>query len=526
MSEHELRQSPFKARSASTFGPEFKITEAMTKLEQSTAHLVAGMTKLGDIAKTMANSHHSGMSFFHALMSGPHVRRDINGFWTDFYRAGRRIGFNSSPLSPANLKPLGHLADSITERSRHAFAASSALAANGLKAASPAAFATLEKSWTLWQAKAFGSLVKPASRLVMRLQDGAEWWGHQGQGTKDAIGWGVAGTVAATGATLALGTFTRAVRDCASAARFAAGIFEGMRAAKNVAAVTNGPAAVTAAATTGAAVAKTGAVAGEGTAAVGNVAKTGRFANALGRVGKLATGVGKFSGWMTAGLAAFDMLDNIQGAFGPNKKYSANNFTFGLPLPTDFIAIPLGNARESKMSEDETSGYGGRLRKEGMRNNFGAITALPKQAMFGQQLTDITGYKSDWLNFVDRNGPALPAMVLGQKMNKWASDFEESLGLSRSFGKDGQGGLFSGKGSDTQGTGGPYNMEPQSRLQPAFMAIEDVYRSVTLAALESPLDQKNRMAQDQNDQAMLKELQTANGHLEKLSGMPPAMRTR
>jgi hypothetical protein len=330
------------------------------------------------------------------------------------------------------------------------FFASSIASAGLLKEGSPAAADTTAKSFELMLAK-FGRGANGPAAFLSRNMQSAGNWADRNPELAEMVGKFTLVTAGLTGLAVVVNIMAAAARNASASLTWLAASGRGAAGAQAVA----GAAGSTAGSTAG-----TGAVAAKATGGVAAVGGRSR----LGAVGGLARLAG-------LGLIAFDAADNLQGAFGPNRKYSHRNYS-QIPNNIDMIVNPLANAIKTGSAEDGGSGFFGRYRKESIRNNVGALTDLG----VGQE----TG--------------------VGDRLRQAFSIVEGAMGFTPSFGPRGQlPGKKPGTWEGGEGSEGGFLTSNPSQVRPQFTQIEDVHRQASLSALEDPLDAAIKNVQRQND---------------------------
>lgn len=460
-----------KDRSPNPSDPAFKIVEAVTKLEQSTANLRVSMDKIVSILSRSAGGGgfggHHGMGLSHSLLFWGHFsrhgQRTSENFFRDFFATGRRVGKDFWIMDGGFRGRPGAVAEGFRDRllngTRVTTAASLGLAQKGLQEASPETASTLRKSFDLFLAHAESGLVKPAAKLSLALQDAAQGLERQPEGVQNLIGYGTAGTIAVGGAVLALGTLTRAIQGCATAAGFAANMFRGAGATSRaaVAAQAGGTAAESVLGSTA-----TGGAAGAAT----NAARASR----LSRFGSLA---GRYGGPLAALVGGLDYQStnepiDLIDKFGPAQGAGFIARLTGLPSPADLAKKYLGLGGGSETFSD--------IKR--FTSPFGFLDETLKKYT-GHSLNPMAMFKDT---------PADPYHVAEKN---------------------------------------EHNIEPFSKVAPAFMPIEDVWKSVAMSVVtKTPLDIQKEQAELQNYQRLVELQQEANGHLAKIADRPPGLAAR
>lgn len=428
---------------------------------------------------------------------------DPRSFWRRFFEAGAEKGKNfwrtiwpSGSFSkwaennvPSNKDQAKVFKDALVQGLQRVFFGSAIGSALLLRAGSPLAADTLHKSFELALAKLSRGTLGQTGWMSRNLQQ-FSGWADRYPDTAGLLGKALILTTVVGGAIIGISIMAKAANTAAASLMYlarSAGIRGAVGRRTPVPPVIPAP--------------------GGAPGIVSNAAKgTGSAANSIGagsRLGRIAGAAGKFATPLTLVLAGADAIDNASGMFIENqpKKYSANNWMMGLPNNFDFFTVPLGNAMYSKKSPGDTSGFGGRLRKEFIRNNVGVFTTFPEQASLNRNLEHTTGYSSEWLQTADRMLGVDVAVVGGRKINKWLSDIEEYFDYSRSFNNAG---MVPGMGMDGQKLQEAMKGTNRIKLgdlgiEPSYQNIEDVYKQVQLSVLQSQLEQEITTERRQQD---------------------------
>jgi hypothetical protein len=347
------------------------------------------------------------------------------------------------------------------------------LAEKGLHAASPETFATLQKSLELFLARAESGLIKPAAKVAFGLQDAAHWL-ERHPDTADTLGKATALGVAGGATVLALGAFTRAVQAAAVAAGFAANMF---RASATTSAAAN------AASRAGMGISPAENVLGGG--AAGAVTRGGRLARVAGRFGPLAAVAGGV-------LDTVDFWDKSQNDPAQALWKGLGKLTPDVPTYSDIYGV-------SDFSEDAAwwinRNFFGKTRED--RKNY--------EAARDAALQSVNPFKAG--GFLERNLGFSPNPLAWIGLADTADDVKKRE-IAKKFAEG-------------------HKIEPPSNVAPAFMPIEDVYKSVAMSVMSTtPLDAEINQARQENFGKLVEEVQKSNGYLAQLADKPAALPAR